>query len=119
VQRGQRVASYQSYGFVKIKINKVSMIAHFCNPGYLGGRGSRITVQDWPGQKHKTLPEKQTKSKRSMGVAQVIEPLHSKHKALSPLPSITNINYYYYIMQHNNKMKEYTERKKMLGYAWI
>jgi hypothetical protein len=35
-----------------------------------------------PGKKHKTLPEKQTKSKRTGNVAQVVELLHSKCRAL-------------------------------------
>jgi hypothetical protein len=35
------------------------------NPSYIGGRGRRITVQVQPGQKHKTLPEKQTKHRRT------------------------------------------------------
>jgi hypothetical protein len=42
-----------------------------------------------PGQKHKPLPEKQTKAKRAKGVAQVLEHLPSKLKALSSNPSAT------------------------------
>jgi hypothetical protein len=38
---------------------------------------------------HKTLSEKQTKSKRSGGMAQVVECLPSKNKALSFIPNTT------------------------------
>jgi hypothetical protein len=32
--------------------------AHACNPVYLGGVGSRIVVQGWPGKKHETPSKK-------------------------------------------------------------
>jgi hypothetical protein len=63
-----------------------------CNPCYSGGGGRRITVQGQSGQKHETLSETPTKSERTRGrkggvVAQVIERLCSKLKALSSIPS--------------------------------
>jgi hypothetical protein len=59
------------------------MMAHAYNPSYSRGEGRRIAVSDWSRQKCKTLPEKQTKSKSSGDVGQVVGPL----KALSSIPS--------------------------------
>jgi hypothetical protein len=82
------------------------MVVHACNPSYSGGRG-KIWIWGQPGQKCETLgwrhgqvveslpsrhkapssdlnAAKKKKSKRSGGVAQVVEP--SKHKALSSIP---------------------------------
>jgi hypothetical protein len=60
------------------------MVVHACNPSYSGGRGRRIMVQGWLRKKLKTLSEKQTKSKRTGGLAQVFEHMHNKCEALSP-----------------------------------
>jgi hypothetical protein len=37
----------------KLKKSKAGpgMVTYFCNPSYLGGRGRRITVWNWPRQK--------------------------------------------------------------------
>jgi hypothetical protein len=63
--------------------------AHSCNSSYLGGRDRRIMVQSQPGQKLTTLSEKQTKSKRTEGMALVEELLPSKVKVMSSNPSAT------------------------------
>jgi hypothetical protein len=64
------------------------MVVHVCNPSYLGGRGKRISVRGrQPGQKHKMLSGKQTKSKKDWGMAQVVESLLNKQKALSLIPT--------------------------------
>jgi hypothetical protein len=47
----------------------------------------RIVIQCWFWQKYETLFEKQTKSKRAGGVAQEVECLPSKFKALKSIPS--------------------------------
>jgi hypothetical protein len=41
---------------------------HACDPSYSRDRGRRIKAQGWPGQKHETLCEKETKSKRTGGI---------------------------------------------------
>jgi hypothetical protein len=66
------------------------MVIHTYNPSYLEGRGRRTAVQGQPGQKHKTMCEKQTKSKR-IGVRQVTEHWSNKRKALSSNPSTAKI----------------------------
>jgi hypothetical protein len=65
--------------------NEPDMGVHVDNPGYLGGRGKKITVWNWSGQKHETLSENQKKSKRVGGMAQVVEHLPSKYKAPSSI----------------------------------
>jgi hypothetical protein len=45
--------------------DKPGMAAHASGPSYWEGGGSRITALGWPKQKQETLPEKQTKHKRS------------------------------------------------------
>jgi hypothetical protein len=44
-------------------------------------------VQDQPRQKQVTLPEKQTNSKRTEGVPQMVEHLPSNGEALSSIPT--------------------------------
>jgi hypothetical protein len=48
----------------------------------------RIALRSQSGQKRKTLSDKQTKSTRNGGMAQVVECLPSKCKDLSSIPSI-------------------------------
>jgi hypothetical protein len=43
----------------------------------------------WPGHKYEILSQKRTKSKRTSGIAEVVEYLPSKHKALSSNHSTT------------------------------
>jgi hypothetical protein len=64
-------------------------VEHTCNPNYWGGGsgGRRILVFGQPGQKLQTLSEKQTKKQKDWDVAQVVECLHSKPKALSSIHS--------------------------------
>jgi hypothetical protein len=57
------------------------------NNSYLGDRDRRIGVKGQWGQKYKTLSEKETKSKRDWGMAQVVECLRSKCKAPIQLPA--------------------------------
>jgi hypothetical protein len=66
------------------------MVIHTCNPNYLEGISRRITVQGSPEQKYETLSEKYLKQKRAGGVAQVVELLHSMHKAMSSNPVLAN-----------------------------
>jgi hypothetical protein len=54
-----------------------ALVVHACHPSY-----REITVQGWPGRKHKTLSEKQ----RAGDLFQVVERLPSKHKDLSSIP---------------------------------
>jgi hypothetical protein len=49
------------------------MIAHTYNSNYSAGRNTKFEVQGWPRQKHKTLSEKETKSKNKRGIAQMVE----------------------------------------------
>jgi hypothetical protein len=63
------------------------MMVHICNPSYLGGRDRRTGVWCLPGQMHKTLSEKRSKSKRTGAVAYVAEHLPSKLKVLSSMSS--------------------------------
>jgi hypothetical protein len=60
------------------------MMVHTCNPSYLEDGFRRIKVQA-----ARATHEKQTKSKKAGGVAQVEERFPSKHKTLSSNP--TNI----------------------------
>jgi hypothetical protein len=61
------------------------------NPNYLGGRDRRIMVRGQPIQKvKKTLSENKLKQKRAGDLAQVVEHLTSKHKALSLNSGTTN-----------------------------
>jgi hypothetical protein len=39
------------------------LVGHAYNLSYLGGRGRRTEVQDWPRQRHGTLSKKQIKAK--------------------------------------------------------
>jgi hypothetical protein len=64
------------------------VVAHTCNPSYLGGR-DRMVVQIGPGIKQKPI-SKITKAKRTGGVAQVVEHLPSKHRALALPCSASN-----------------------------
>jgi hypothetical protein len=66
------------------------VVGHACNLSYSGAevRGWEAKVQVWPRQKYKSLYEKQTKSKKTGGMAQVVEYLLSKSKAPSSIPSI-------------------------------
>jgi hypothetical protein len=48
------------------------------NPNYAGVKGGKTVVQGQAGQKHETLSEKQTKTKRIWGMAQVVKHLPSK-----------------------------------------
>jgi hypothetical protein len=48
------------------------MEVHSYNSSYSGIGVRRFTVWGWPGQKHETLPQKQTKSKKARGGAQVV-----------------------------------------------
>jgi hypothetical protein len=61
------------------------MVEHHCNPSYSEGR-SRIVIQGQPWQKLETFPEK-NKSKRTEGVAQMVDCLASKLEALGLIPS--------------------------------
>jgi hypothetical protein len=66
------------------------MMMHACNPSYSRGRGRINGVPDWPGQE--SLPEKQTKSKKTQGMGQAVEYLLGQHKALSSILSTAKIN---------------------------
>jgi hypothetical protein len=44
-------------------LREVDVVVNTCGPSYLGCGGRRIMVRNMPRQKHKTLLEKQTKSK--------------------------------------------------------
>jgi hypothetical protein len=57
------------------------------NPSYAGDIGRRIMVPGQPRQKCKILLENNSEEKSAEGVAQVLECLPSKCKALSPNPS--------------------------------
>jgi hypothetical protein len=46
--------------------NKLGVVVYICHPSYVVGRGRRIMVVGWPGQKLETLSEKQTKSRRQV-----------------------------------------------------
>jgi hypothetical protein len=80
--RPVRAKSYQD----PISTNKLGMMVHPCNPSYLEGIG-RICgprmawAKSW-------RPYLKNKNKRYTGVAQVVEPLPSMHKALVLIPSI-------------------------------
>jgi hypothetical protein len=63
------------------------MVMHICGPSYSGDGGWRIMVRGQAQQKHKTLYKKQTKSKRTGNVVQVINHLPSKYTVLSSIPS--------------------------------
>jgi hypothetical protein len=64
------------------------VVAHTCNPSYLGSIGRRIEAH---GEKCKT--QKQTKARRTGAVSQVVEHLPSKLEALSSISSTTkNVN---------------------------
>jgi hypothetical protein len=62
---------------------KPGIVIHAGDHSYSGSRGRRIMVCDWLRQKCKTLCEKQTKSKKSEGMAEVVEYLPSKWEAMS------------------------------------
>jgi hypothetical protein len=62
-------------------------MAHAYDPSYRGGRGSTISVQANPRQKHKTLYEKLVKAKRAGSMSQVVEQVQCE--ALSSNPSTT------------------------------
>jgi hypothetical protein len=49
------------------------MVMHACSPSHWGGEGRRTVVKASLGKVRETLSEKQTKSIRTKGMAQVIE----------------------------------------------
>jgi hypothetical protein len=56
--------------------DKLDVVAHTCNPSYLGGGDRKILVQDLAGQKYETPSEiKKNKTKHKNKSAQVIEHL--------------------------------------------
>jgi hypothetical protein len=68
-------AEEQVAGLSKDTHLMTNMITHACNPSYSGGRDRRITVGGQPGQKHKNLFKKKTKTKNKMvgGMPQVAQ----------------------------------------------
>jgi hypothetical protein len=64
------------------------MVVHACNSSYAGGGGRKVTIWGQVGQKHGTLPEKQTEKQKDWEVTQGVEHFPSKHKALSSIISI-------------------------------
>jgi hypothetical protein len=56
---------------------------------FMGGRGRRITVQGWSWAKVRPDLKKQTKARKIGHMAQVVECLPSKLKALSSNPLYT------------------------------
>jgi hypothetical protein len=62
-------------------------LAQACHPSYTGSLNRRIAVQASPDINVRPFPKKITKAKRAGGVAQVVECLPSKFKALSSKPS--------------------------------
>jgi hypothetical protein len=62
------------------------MMVHVGNPSYLRGRGRRIKVQGQPRQNHNTLSQKQTRARKTEGVAQVEECSISKQETPSSSP---------------------------------
>jgi hypothetical protein len=49
----------------------LSLMIHNCNPSYLEDKGRRITVWGQPRKNCKTLSKKQTKRKKTVGMAQL------------------------------------------------
>jgi hypothetical protein len=64
------------------------MVVHTFHPSCAGGINRR-SRSGQPGQKRETLLEKISKAKRAGGMAQVLEHLHNKPKALSSNTSAT------------------------------
>lgn len=58
---------------------KQGLAAHTYHPGYLGGRGSRIAVQSWPGQLNETPISTLKGKKEGSGFCSVIEHLLASH----------------------------------------
>jgi hypothetical protein len=58
-QPGQKVIENPA----PISTNKPGIAVSTCNSSYVGIRGRRIKVQDWPGQMWETLSEKQLNQK--------------------------------------------------------
>jgi hypothetical protein len=86
--RNRRIAAW-SLPWKKWAIPKIKpgMEVHICNPSYIGGRSRRIVVQGQPTQSTRPYLEKHTKVKKAGGgVAQVLEHLLTKCKALSSNP---------------------------------
>jgi hypothetical protein len=71
------------------KVNKPGMMVHTCNPNHLGGKSRRIVVQSHLGQRARPHLKNKLKAKGLGGVAQMVDHLNSKHKALSSIPSTT------------------------------
>jgi hypothetical protein len=71
-------------------MNKMDIVVNVCNPSYRGCVIRRTTVQVLPWQKPLSPYLKITKAKRTGGVAQVVECLSSKHKALTSKPLYNN-----------------------------
>jgi hypothetical protein len=63
-------------------------------------------VCDWSGQKSETLAEK-IKIRKACGVAQVVEHLLSKHKALSLIPSTAKKNDFRFFKCISNALYKY------------
>jgi hypothetical protein len=64
------------------------MVVHNWNPSYVGGIGKRTVVQGWPQTKTQNPIQKITKAKRTGSMAQVVECLPTKLRALSSTSSI-------------------------------
>jgi hypothetical protein len=58
---------------LKNKVHFLGMVAHICNPSYLGGGDRRIGVQGQVGKKCEILSEKQTKSKRAVCMPHMVD----------------------------------------------
>jgi hypothetical protein len=69
-------------------IKKLSMVVHTCHSSYAGGINSMMSVQAGPGinirpySKDNNRPYSKDKAKRAGDVAEVVQHLPSKHKAL-------------------------------------
>jgi hypothetical protein len=67
-----------------ILTNKLGMLGYVCNPSYIGCISRKVTIQGWPSKNAR--PYLRSKTKRAGSMAQVIENLPSKCKALSSTP---------------------------------
>jgi hypothetical protein len=59
------------------------MVIHACNPNYMESLSRRMAVQAILGKKKRPHSESNKAQRLRVYVAQVVECLHSKHKALS------------------------------------
>jgi hypothetical protein len=66
------------------------VVAQICNPSYLGNRDRKIAAWGQPQAKAWEPIWKTAIAQRARGVAQVVEPLPSKHKTLSLNPNTAN-----------------------------